>query len=59
MELCILYQIRQAFIDGWLSKEDALEGYQNGRYGWEDYLWIIGGAKADRPVGKIIMEEEK
>lgn len=37
----VVKEIKRAFLEGWLSKEDITYALQNGRITKNDYEWII------------------
>lgn len=41
----IVDELRRAYIEGWISKEDLLDALQRGRISQTDYMYILG----DRP----------
>ena len=56
MDKDILYELRQLFIDEWISKEDLLDSVQRKILSWEDYLWIMGVSDSKPERCKIIVE---
>lgn len=56
MDKDILYELRQLFIDEWISKEDLLDSVQRKILSWEDYLWIMGVSDSKSERCKIIVE---
>lgn len=37
----IVKEIRQGYLEGWLSKEDVLDALQRGRINKSEYEWIL------------------
>jgi hypothetical protein len=58
MDKDVLYELRIAFLEEWLTKDDLLDGLQRKYYTYSEYLWIIGAIDTIIPkLGRILIED--